>query len=107
MDLVVQIYRLTERFPAHESYGLVSQMRRAAVSIPSNIAEGRERESERDFARFVSISLGSLGELETQFLLSQRLGYLSEEDGQAFFPLADEVGKMLRGLKKSLEQPGV
>ncbi|MEW5787466.1 MAG: four helix bundle protein [Pseudomonadota bacterium] len=107
MDLAEGIYRLAGSFPQHELYGLTSQIRRAAVSIPSNIAEGRERGSDKDFMRFLGIALGSLAELETQLLLSQRLGYVAEADLQSLVPLADEVGKMLRGLKRSLEQPGV
>ncbi len=102
VDFAVLIYRLTAAFPKQEVYGIVSQMQRAVVSIPSNIAEGKERQSDRDFARFITIALGSLAELETQLLIAQRLGYLNESDGQEATMQADEIGKMLRGLHKTL-----
>ena len=96
------VYQLLGRFPKNEQYGLISQMQRAAVSIPSNIAEGKERQSDRDFARFIAIALGSLAELETQLLIAQRLGYLNEADLQDTTAQADEIGKMLRSLHKTL-----
>jgi len=102
VDFVVLIYQLLDRFPKNELYGLTSQMQRAAVSIPSNIAEGKERQSDRDFARFIAIALGSLAELETQLLIAQRLGYLGEADWQESTAQADEIGKMLRSLHKTL-----
>jgi len=102
VDFVVLVYRLLGRFPKNEQYGLSSQMQRAAVSIPSNIAEGKERQSDRDFARFLAIALGSLAELETQLLIAQRLGYLDEFDWQETSAQADEIGKMLRSLHKKL-----
>ena len=102
MDFVVLVYQLLGRFPKNEQYGLISQMQRAAVSIPSNIAEGKERQSDRDFARFIAIALGSLAELETQLLIAQRLDYLNEADWQDATAQADEIGKMLRSLHKTL-----
>ncbi len=102
VDFVVLVYRLLGSFPKNEQYGLTSQMQRAAVSIPSNIAERKERPSDRDFARFIAIALGSLAELETQFLIAQRLGYLDETDLQEVTEQADEIGKMLRSLRKTL-----
>lgn len=102
VDFAVLVYQLLGRFPKSELYGLTSQMQRAAVSIPSNIAEGKERQSDRDFARFIAIALGSLAELETQFLIAKRLGYLGEVDWQESTAQADEIGKMLRGLHKAL-----
>ena len=102
VDFVVLVYQLLGRFPKNEQYGLVSQMQRAAVSIPSNIAEGKERQSDRDFARFVTFALGSLAELETQILIARRLGYLDEADWQEVTAQADEIGKMLRSLHKTL-----
>lgn len=102
VDFAVLIYGLVGRFPKHEQYGLVSQIQRAAVSIASNIAEGKERQSDRDFARFITIAMGSLAELETQLLIAQRLGYLTESDWQEVLPLSDEIGKMLRSLYKTL-----
>ena len=78
MDLAMQVYRLTETFPKHELYGLTGQIRRAAISIPSNIAEGKGRRTDRDFSSFLFRARGSLLELETQVLLARRLEYLQE-----------------------------
>ncbi|MDO8465957.1 MAG: four helix bundle protein [Gallionella sp.] len=102
VDFVVLVYQLLGMFPKNEQYGLTSQMQRAAVSIPSNIAEGKERQSDRYFARFIAIALGSLAELETQLLIAQRLGYLGESGLQAATTQADEIRKMLRSLHKKL-----
>ena len=102
VDFAVLIYRLTGVFPKQELYGIAAQMQRAAVSIPSNIAEGKERQSDRDFARFIAIALGSLAEVETQLLIAQRLDYLNEADWRDATEQADEIGKMLRGLYKTL-----
>ncbi len=99
MDLAAAIYLLTRSFPKEELYGLVSQMRRAAVSVPSNIAEGAARDSPREFIQFLYISLSSLAELETQFLLSKRLGFVenSEMDGDI-----ERIVRMLFGLVRNL-----
>jgi len=102
VDFVVLVYRVLGSFPKNEQYGLASQIQRAAVSIPSNIAEGKERQSDRDFARFIAIALGSLAELETQLVIASRLGYLDEADWQEATAQADEIGKMLRSLHKTL-----
>lgn len=102
MDLVVEIYRLCANFPAAERYGLSSQMQRAAVSIPSNIAEGQARKSGGAFQNHLSIASGSLAELETQLMLAQRLGYCSELDCDSLLSNTDEIGRMLSGLKNSL-----
>ncbi len=102
MDIASEVYDLTRGFPNDERYGLVSQMRRAAVSIASNIAEGHARESTREFLRFLSIALGSLAELETQLLLSTRFGYIDRDDAEGTRKACDEEGRMLRGLQKSL-----
>jgi four helix bundle protein len=102
VDFAVLIYGWVGRFPKHEQYGLASQIQRAAVSIASNIAEGKERQSDQDFARFITIAMGSLAELETQLLIAQRLGYLEESDWLEAFSLSDEIGKMLRSLHKTL-----
>ena len=102
MDLVVEIYRLCQRFPAVERYGLISQMQRAAVSVPSNIAEGQARKSNGAFLNHLSIAAGSLAELETQLILALRLGFCSEETCSLTLAKTDEIGRMLTGLKNSL-----
>jgi four helix bundle protein len=102
MELVVEIYRLTEKFPREEIYGLISQMRRCAVSIPSNIAEGRRRGSRNDFSRFLSISYGSGAELETQIEISIRLGYCQKEELVKSENLLTEIMKMLNTIIKNL-----
>jgi four helix bundle protein len=94
MELCVHLYRLTESFPNTEHYGLTGQMRRAAVSIPSNIAEGHRRPT-RDFARFLAIALGSAAELSTQIEIAQRIGYLSLSDCAA---LQEEIAVLERQL---------
>lgn len=102
MNLVEQVYRQTSRFPTEERYGLTSQMRRAATSIPSNIAEGQGRRSTDDeFIRFLRIALGSLCELETQLELSVRLKLLSSDQLATLRPSTEEVGKLLNGLIRS------
>ena len=98
MDLVVQVYEMTRALPEDERFGLTSQMRRSAVSIPSNIAEGFGRESSGDFGRFLRMAQGSLKELETQCLVSQRLTLLADRDTASTLETCDEIGRMLRGL---------
>jgi four helix bundle protein len=98
MELTLEIYRRTKDFPGHEVYGLTNQMRRAAVSISSNIAEGKGRSSDRDFALFLCHARGSLHELETQTLIARELGYLKGNGGQAVAALTSETAKMLNGL---------
>ena len=95
MDLTVEVYQLVKLLPKEETYALADQMRRAVVSIPSNIAEGQERNSTRDFLRFLSIARGSQAELETQLQICERLNYISAEKLQIAFGLCDEVNKML------------
>ena len=104
MDLAVLVYRVTAGFPKEEIYGLRSQMRRAAVSIPSNIAEGQGRRTTDDFLRFLSVANGSLRELETQTLIAKRLTYISEEECSEILDLAAEVGRLRNGLVGSLER---
>jgi four helix bundle protein len=98
MDLVTELYRELERFPKHEQYGLCSQIRRAAVSVPANIAEGAGRESTREYLRFLHIARGSISELETEVEIARRLDYLSSES-QAF-KLIDRSSYLLNGLIK-------
>ena len=97
MDLAVQVYEVTARFPPEERFGLVAQMRRAAVSVPSNIAEGYGRDSQGAFAHFLRIAQGSLKELETQTILAERIGMMSQDD-DLILNRSDEIGRMLRGL---------
>jgi S23 ribosomal protein. len=99
MLLVKYVYRVTQTFPHSEVYGLVSQMRRASVSIPSNIAEGQTRKSPLEFAHFLSISHGSLAELETQMIISCDLGYVTQAQFDEYSALHGEVSKMLTALK--------
>jgi four helix bundle protein len=102
MDLAERIYRKTADFPLEERYGLTAQMRRAATSIPSNIAEGQgRRSSDEEFVRFLRIALGSLCELETQLELSLRLKMISAEQLSDVRPSAEEVGRLINGLIRS------
>jgi len=100
MDLVTQIYAVTQGFPSDERYGLTSQMRRCSVSIPSNIAEGQARNSTGEFKQFIGVARGSIAELTTQILIAERLGFLS--DGKKTIEMAEEVGRILTGLSQSL-----
>jgi four helix bundle protein len=102
MSLVELTYSLTAKLPHGEVYGLKPQLQRAAVSVPSNIAEGHARDSTKEYLRFLSVALGSLAELETQFLLCQRLDLLPGNDIDEVLRVADEIGKMIRGLRKGL-----
>ncbi len=102
MDLVTDIYRLTATFPNEEKFGLSSQTRRAAVSIPSNIAEGHGRKASGAYLNHISIALGSLMELETQVQIALRLGFLGQDETSSLLARTDEIGKMLSGLKKSI-----
>jgi four helix bundle protein len=104
MDAVVSCYKLSELFPQHEIYGLTQQLRRAAVSVPANIAEGRARKGSREFGHFLSISLGSLAELQTHLEIAERLDYVDPLSATNVREQLDEVGKMLSGLKRSLEE---
>ena len=101
MDLATHVYSLTSRFPKEELYGLTSQMRRSAVSIPSNIAEGAARHSRKEFIQFLHIASGSVAELETQLALASRMGFLSTNTALAQI---EEIRKMLLGLLRSLKK---
>ena len=100
MNVAVETYRLTSAFPKDEMFGLTSQMRRAAVSIASNIAEGEGRKSKKEFAHFLGFSLGSKAELETQLILCERVGLASNSEISFLKCSLDEVGKMLAKLKE-------
>ena len=103
ISLVTRIYSLTKDFPKEELYGLTNQMRRCAVSIPSNIAEGAARNSVKEFIQFLYIASGSLAELETQLLVSYNLTYLSEEDFKALENYIKLIGGQLSGLLRNLK----
>ena len=98
MELVMEIYKLVQYLPNEETYALSSQIRRAAVSIPSNIAEGNGRASTKDYARFLSMARGSKYELETQLLICERLNYLTKEQISKAMCISDEIGRMLNVL---------
>lgn len=103
VDLVVEIYTLTRRFPSDERFGLISQMQRSAISIPSNIAEGHGRKSDGDFARFLCIAYGSSSELETQILVSYRLNFISIKEYDEISIKITEIRKMLNKLISTLQ----
>jgi four helix bundle protein len=98
----VAIYELTAGFPREERYGLVSQLRRAAVSIPSNIAEGSSRSSRRDYARFLEIAMGSSSECDYQLLLARDLGYIGNERHERLHREVNEIRRMLSGLRAAV-----
>lgn len=104
VDFVVKIYRMTEKFPSDERFGLTSQIRRASVSIPANIAEGAARESDKEFLRFLSIAQGSASEVETELLIANRLGFLPDENHIAARAALDEIGRMAMGLANHLKR---
>ena len=105
MDLVVSVYQETQGFPKEERYGLTSQMRRASVSIPSNIAEGKGRSTDRDRALFFCHARGSLLELETQIQIAQRLQYLTPPRADNLIRASNELGRMLNSLIQSIRGP--
>ena len=105
IELVIELYGLTEKFPNEEIYGLTSQMRRAAVSIPSNIAEGRLRGTRKDFRHFLLNSFGSGGELETQLIIAQRLPKTKNLDYTGAVALLGEVMRMLNSMIGKLDDP--
>jgi four helix bundle protein len=102
MELVLNVYRCTQAFPKSETYGLTSQLRRAAVSIPSNIAEGQARLSTGEFKQFLGNARGSLTEVETQILIARELGYMDQTQSHCLLNDAAEVGRILNGLLASL-----
>jgi four helix bundle protein len=103
MELVATIYDATDGFPSHEQFGLVSQLRRAAVSVPSNIAEGKAHYSNRDFVRYLRHARGSLAEIETQVLIAEQRKYLTDATAAKLTQQLDELGRILSGLINSLK----
>ena len=103
MDLVEKVYEASRALPAEERFGLASQMQRAAVSVPSNIAEGHSRKATGAFLNHLSIAAGSLAELETQVHVAKRLGYIGADVESSLLGAADEIGRMLSGLRSSLD----
>ena len=97
------VYNITSEFPSSEMYGLVSQMRRAAVSIPSNISEGYRRGSQKEYVQFLKVSSGSNSELETQLSLSRDLGFIGEDEFKKVYELNEEVGRLLSSYVSKLE----
>lgn len=104
VDFVVEVYKTTERFPKEERFGLTSQIRRASVSVPANIAEGAARKSLKEFSHFLSNAQGSASEVETELLISYRLGYISKSQFVEFQTSLDSIGKMMNGLTRRLKQ---
>ncbi len=104
MDLVELVYRTTAKFPKEETYCLTSQMRRAAISVPSNIAEGQARSTTRDFLHFLVIAYGSLKEVETQVLIAERLGYIRDRQCGDLVRSTTEVARLISGLANALRK---
>jgi len=103
--LTLEIYMTTKNYPKDELYGLVSQMRRSAVSIPCNVAEGYRRGHRKEYIQFLHVAMGSCGELETLLSLSKDLGFLNEETYNKLYQSQDEISRLLRGLISSLSNP--
>ena len=104
MDLVETIYRTTAAFPREEIYGLTSQIRRAAISIPSNIAEGNGRNTTRDYVHFLGMAYGSVKEVETQVLIAERLRYINSSDSNRLVQMTTEIARLISGLATSLKR---
>ena len=103
MDLAAECYKVTKTFPKDELFGMTSQIRRAAASIPANIAEGQGRDHTKEFLNFLSIARGSLMEVQTHLLLAQRVGLLNEADLQALLTLCERISQMISRLRQALE----
>jgi four helix bundle protein len=103
MDLAAQCYQVTKAFPKDELFGMTSQIRRAATSIPANIAEGQGRQHTKEFVQFLSVARGSLSELETHLILCQRVGLLKPQQLDLLMAMTDRISRMLSGLRKALE----
>lgn len=106
MDLVVRCHETTRAFPASERYGRASQLQRAVVSVPANIAEGQAREHRKEFLHHLSIAHGSVAELETHIEIAKRVGYLESDAARLLFTQTEEVGRMINSLRRSLRQTG-
>ncbi|MFC1465298.1 MAG: four helix bundle protein [Candidatus Brachytrichaceae bacterium NZ_4S206] len=104
MDLVVECYRTTEHFPKSEAYGLASQLQRAAISVPANIAEGHGRQHTAEYKHHLSVAYGSLMELETHIQIATRLGYCDADKSHELLEQTGEIGRMLNGLMRSLRK---
>jgi four helix bundle protein len=104
VDLAQHIYTVTERFPSNEQFGLTSQVRRAAVSIPSNVAEGAARQTKKEFLNFLHIAKGSLSELDTQLEIARRLEYLDQARWEELDERLERIDRMLSGLVRSLRR---
>ena len=104
IDFVVEVYKMTETFPKEEKFGLTSQIRRASVSIPANIAEGAARRSEKEFLHFLSIAQGSASEVETEMLIANKLGFLEKENHKVLDSSLADIGRMLTGLSNHLKR---
>ena len=102
--LAVLLYRVTKKFPRNEQFGLISQLQRAVISVPSNIAEGHSRQHTKEFIQFLYVALGSAAELETQLAIAQELGYLAFDDYNGIIDNIKEIQKMLNGLINSLKR---
>ncbi|MEJ2091200.1 MAG: four helix bundle protein [Syntrophobacterales bacterium] len=102
LDLVKEIYRVTQEFPKEEIFGLTSQLRRAAVSVPSNIAEGQGRLTEKEFRQFLGNARGSLAEVETQIIIANDLDFINDQDFKNLSAMITEVGRVLNGLISSV-----
>lgn len=98
MDFVIFVYEITKKFPKNEDYALTSQIRRAVISVPSNIAEGSRRNTQKDFAHFLTMSLGSLAELDTQIKIAERLKYVSKKEEIELYEKLSEIMRMLNKL---------
>ncbi len=102
IEVVKDVYKLTEEFPKQETYGLISQLRRSAISIPSNVAEGFKRYHNKEYKQFLHMSLGSCGELETQITIANELKYIQESEEAILLEKLDHIGRMISNLLKKL-----
>ena len=104
IDFVIEVYKSTEGFPKEERFGLTSQIRRAAVSVPANIAEGAGRQSNKEFVHFLSNAQGSASELETELIIAHRLGYLNGNEFDEVHSSLDRIGRLITGLSRHLKR---